>query len=317
MDIRGARLLVIGGAGFIGSHLVDALTRHDVERIVVFDNCSRGTLDHLSTALADPRVEFFEPRGDIMQPEVLAQAMRGIDGVFHLAALWLLHCQEYPRSAVDVNIVGTLNVLECCRQAGVKRLVLSSSASVYGDAVEVPMTEDHPFNNQTLYGATKIAGEQLCRAYFHRYGLPYVALRYMNVYGARQDSRGAYTSVIARWAEALEHNEPIKVTGDGSQRYDFVYVGDCAEANLRAMAATAADAAYNIGTGVGTSLRDLASALQQAFGRAVPVEFGMTGPTFVTNRVGSTAQARADLQFEAAVSLDEGLRRYREWRERG
>jgi UDP-glucose 4-epimerase len=175
-DIRGSRVLVIGGAGFIGSHLVDELCAKDLKSITVYDNFCRGTASNLSKSLKDPRVKVFEVGGDILQTDILAAAIKDSDYVIHLAALWLLQCHEFPRSAFDVNIRGTFNVLEACAAHRVKRLVYSSSASVYGDAVELPMTEEHPFNNRTFYGATKIAGEAMCRAYFDRHKLPYVGL---------------------------------------------------------------------------------------------------------------------------------------------
>ncbi len=181
--IDGSKLVVIGGAGLIGSHTVDELLNEDVSEIVVFDNFERGSLENLEVALADPRVTIIE--GDIAQAIEIRSALDGAAGVFHFAALWLLHCQEHPRDGFDVNLTGTFNVLEACRDAGVQRLVFSSSASVYGDAVEEPMAESHPFNNTTFYGATKIAGEAMATAFHHRDGLGYVGLRYFNVYGPR------------------------------------------------------------------------------------------------------------------------------------
>src|SRR5215472_9929308 len=163
MDIRGKKLVVIGGAGLIGSHTVDLLTRQDVKEIVVYDNFVRGTAENLASALRDPRVRIHEIGGDITQTDILQSALEGADGVFHFAALWLLQCHEFPRSAFDVNVRGTFNVMEACVAAKVRRLIYSSSASVYGDAVREPMDEDHPFNNKNLYGATKIAGEALAR----------------------------------------------------------------------------------------------------------------------------------------------------------
>jgi UDP-glucose 4-epimerase len=217
MDIRGKKFVVIGGAGLIGSHTVDLLTREDVGEIVVYDNFVRGTNENLTEALRDPRVRIYDVGGDICQTDILNAALSGADGVFHFAALWLLQCHEFPRSAFDVNVRGTFNVLDACVAQGVKRLVYSSSASVYGDAVEEPMTESHPFNNTNFYGATKIAGEAMARAYFHRYELALVGLRYMNVYGPRQDYRGAYIAVIMKMLDALDRGEAPKVYGDGSQ----------------------------------------------------------------------------------------------------
>src|SRR6185437_1176772 len=255
MDVRGKRLVVIGGAGLIGSHTVDLLTREDVGGIVVYDNFVRGTESNLSGALRDPRVAIYEAGGDVCQTDILAAALKGADGVFHFAALWLLQCHEFPRAAFDVNIRGTFNVLEACRDNRVKRLVYSSSASVYGDAVEEPMTEDHPFNNKNFYGATKIAGEAMARAFHHRYGLKLVGLRYMNVYGPRQDYRGAYIAVIMKMLDAIDSGEGPTILGDGSEAFDFVSVLDCARANICAMSADAEGRYYNVGTGKRTSLK--------------------------------------------------------------
>jgi len=237
MDMRGKRLVVIGGAGLIGSHTVDHLVREDAREIVIYDNFVRGTPENLAQAMKDPRVKVFEAGGDICQSDILNAALKGADGVFHFAALWLLQCHEFPRAAFDVNIRGTFNVLEACVANNAQRLVYSSSASVYGDAVEEPMTEDHPFNNKNFYGATKIAGEAMARAFHHRYGLNVVGLRYMNVYGARQDYRGAYIAVIMKMLDAIDRGEGPTILGDGSEAFDFVAVQDCGRANLCAMKA--------------------------------------------------------------------------------
>ncbi|MDP9067830.1 MAG: NAD-dependent epimerase/dehydratase family protein [Actinomycetota bacterium] len=314
MDIRGKKLVVIGGAGLIGSHTVDALVSEDVEEVVIFDNFVRGTLENIEDALHDPRVRVFEAGGDITQSDILESALRGADGVFHFSALWLLQCYDYPRAAFDVNIRGTFNVLEACIAAGVDRLVYSSSASVYGDAVEEPMTEDHPFNNTNFYGATKIAGEAMARAMHHRYGLPYVGLRYMNVYGPRQDYRGAYIAVIMKMLDAIDRGEPIKMYGDGSQAYDFVYVGDCATANVNAMKADTSDEFYNVGTGRRTTIRELAEMIVRLTETDVPIVTEPGGMTFVKNRIGSPDKAIAEIGFKAEVDLDEGLRALIDWR---
>ena len=208
--------MVIGGAGLIGSHAVDQLSQGGRRaRSSIYDNFVRGTHENLAGALQDPRVKIFEAGGDICQTDILDAALKGADGVFHFAALWLLQCHEFPRAAFDVNVRGTFNVLEACVRNGVKRLVYSSSASVYGDAVEEPMTEDHPFNNKNFYGATKICGEAMARAFHHRYGLNYVGLRYMNVYGPRQDYRGAYIAVIMKMLDAIDRGEGPTILGDG------------------------------------------------------------------------------------------------------
>jgi len=314
VDICGKRFLVIGGSGFIGSHVVDELTKEDVKEIVIYDNFCRGRMDNLKQALQDPRVKIYEVGGDICQTDILNSAMKGVDCVIHLAALWLLQCYEYPRSAFEVNIAGTFNVLEACVHHKVKKLVYSSSASVYGDAVEIPMTEDHPFHNKTFYGATKIAGEQMCRAFHHRYGLNYAGLRYMNVYGPRQDYRGAYIAVIMKILDRLDQGLPPIVYGDGSQAYDFVYVTDCALANLCALKANVTDQFFNVGCGVQTNIKELTEIILDITGSNLPIQYEPGGTTFVTNRVGCPKKAEAEIDFTAEVDLREGLRKLIEWR---
>ena len=314
MDITGKKLVVIGGAGLIGSHTVDQLLQEDVREIVIYDNFCRGSHDNLAIALKDPRVKIFEIGGDICQSDILSAALKGADGVFHFAALWLLQCHEFPRSAFDVNIRGTFNVIEACVQQGVKRLVYSSSASVYGDAVEEPMTEDHPFNNTNFYGATKVAGEQMCRSFYHRYGLNYAGLRYMNVYGPRQDYRGAYIAVIMKILDAIDDNKAPTIYGDGSQAYDFVYVGDCARANVLAMNAEAVDRFYNVGTGVRTSIKELVDMVIELTQFRLAPRYEPAGLTFVKNRIGSPKRAQAELGFSSQVDLRDGLQKLITWR---
>jgi UDP-glucose 4-epimerase len=315
MDIRGKRLVVVGGAGLIGSHTVDALLRQDVGSVLIYDNFVRGTLDNLESALRDPRVKIYEVGGDICQTDILASALDGADGVFHFAALWLLQCQDFPRAAFDVNIRGTFNVVEACAAKHVKRLVYSSSASVYGDAVSEPMTEDHPFMNTNFYGATKVAGEQMVRAFHHRWGLDYVGLRYMNVYGPRQDYRGAYIAVIMKMLDAIDQGEPLKLYGDGTQAYDFVAVEDCAQANVLAMQASTTDRFYNVGTGVRTSIREVADLLIDITGTKVGIQYLPAGQTFVKNRIGCPKRAQAEIGFTAQLPLRQGLERLIEWRD--
>jgi len=315
LDIRGKRLVVIGGAGLIGSHTVDRLTREDVGEIVVYDNFVRGRTENLAEAMKDPRVKIFEAGGDICQADILDAALKDADGVFHFAALWLLQCHEYPRAAFDVNIRGTFNVLEACVANKIARLVYSSSASVYGDAVETPMTEEHPFNNKNFYGATKIAGEAMARAFHHRYGLDFVGLRYMNVFGPRQDYHGAYIAVIMKMLDAIDRGESPTVMGDGSEAFDFVAVEDCARANLCAMRALPADRFYNVGTGRRTSLKELAETLLQLTGCNLPIHYApRSQATLVRNRIGSPVRAKAEIGFEAEIGLREGLEHLIAWR---
>jgi UDP-glucose 4-epimerase len=315
MDIRGKKFVLVGGAGLIGSHTVDRLIKEDVKEIVIYDNMVRGSVENLHNALKDPRVKIYDVGGDVMQTDILQSAFEGADGVFHLAALWLLQCHEYPRSAFDVNVRGTFNVMEACVAKGVKRLVSSSSASVYGDAVREPMDEDHPFNNQNFYGATKIAGEAMLRAFHYRYGLNYVGLRYMNVYGPRQDYHGAYIAVIMKMLDAIDKGDSPTIMGDGSEAFDFVAVEDCGLANVCAMKADTTDTYYNVGTGKRTSLKELAEMLIEITGCNKPIKYATRSQaTLVRNRIGSPEKAFAEIGFTATLDLREGLKRLIEWR---
>ena len=317
MDIRGKNLLVIGGAGLIGSHTVDKLLAEDIGSITIYDNFTRGREENLAEAFKDPRVSLYEVGGDILQTDILDAAMkqRQIDGVFHLAALWLLQCHDYPRSAFNTNVAGTFNVMEACVKNDIKRLVWSSSASVYGDAVTEPMEEDHPYNNKNFYGATKIAGEAMLRSFHHRYGLEYVGLRYMNVYGPRQDYHGAYIAVIMKMLDAIDRGEAPTIMGDGSEAFDFVAVEDCAKANVCGMTADASDEFYNVGTGTRTSLKELAEKLLHLTGCNKEIQYApRSQATLVKNRIGSPVKAAREINFTAEIELDEGLRRLIEWR---
>ncbi len=308
------KVLVIGGAGLVGSHVVEALIREPVREIVIFDNFSRGDRSNLDKALLDRRVRVFDLGGDICQPDLLGRAVEGCGSVVHLAALWLLHCHEYPESAFEVNIRGTFNVLQACVANDVRRLVYSSSASVYGDAVEEPMDEEHPFNNWTFYGATKIAGEQMLKAFHARYGLSGIGLRYMNVYGPRQDYRGAYIAVMMKILDCIDRGEPPTVYGDGSQGYDFVHVSDIARANVCALKADVAYGMYNVGRGIKTSIKELAELLLELSGSDLPVRYLPSEQSFVTNRVGSTTAAARDLGYDWQVDLREGMESLIQWR---
>jgi UDP-glucose 4-epimerase len=315
VDIKGKKFVVVGGAGLIGSHAVDRLLHEDIKEVVVYDNFVRGTRENLANALRDPRVRIYDVGGDIMQTDILQSAFEGADGVFQLSALWLLQCHEYPRTAFDVNVRGTFNVMEACVAKGVKRLVYSSSASVYGDAVQEPMTEDHPFNNKNFYGATKIAGEAMLRAFHHRYGLNFVGLRYMNVYGPRQDYHGAYIAVIMKMLDAIDRGESPTIMGDGSEAFDFVAVEDCGLANVCAMKAETVDSFYNVGTGKRTSLKELAQMLIELTGCTKPIQYApRSQATLVRNRIGSPKKASLEIGFDATIDLTEGLKRLIEWR---
>ncbi len=319
MQIPGKSFLVVGGAGFIGSHVVDQLLDAGAARVKIYDNFSRGSMENLAEALRDDRTEIFEDGGDILHFDTLQKAMVGIDGVFHLAALWLLQCVEYPRSAFDVNVTGTMNVIQAVINSGVKRLIFSSSASVYGDALSEPIEEDHPYNCQEFYGASKVCGEMLLRALYNQQlsrnaGFEYIGLRYMNVYGPRQDDKGAYVGVIVKMLNALDAGENIVVHGDGSQSYDFVDVRDCARANILAMQAEISDSYYNVGTGIKTSIAEIAEKIVTLFPGNTKVSFDNVDRPYVKNRVGSIANAVSILGFVADYKLDDGLKDLIGWR---
>jgi len=318
MEINGKRFLVIGGAGFIGSHVVSELLKHDVKNIVIYDNFTRGKISNISKQLEDSRCSVFEDGGDIRDVDILDKAMQGIDGVFHLAAMWLLHCKDYPRTAFEVNINGTFNVLEACVKNNIKRLVYSSSASVYGNAVEIPMTEDHPFNNRNFYGATKIAGEAMCRAFHDRYNLEYVGLRYMNVYGPFQDQTAAYTGIIPILLNQIEKNETPEINGDGTQAYDFISVRDAARANICAMMSIVNDENFNVGTGIQTTISDLCNLILKLTNSGLKIIYKPYSEAdsrrLVQNRIGSTKKSKDLLNFEHSIGLKDGLLDLIQWR---
>ena len=315
MDLKGKKFVLVGGAGLIGSHTADLLLKEDVKEIIIYDNFVRGSEENLASALEDPRVSIYDIGGDIMQTDILQSAFDGADGVFHFAALWLLQCHDYPRTAFDVNVRGTFNVMEACVAKGVKRLVSSSSASVYGDAVREPMDEDHPYNNKNFYGATKIAGEAFLRSFHHRYGLDYVGLRYMNVYGPRQDYHGAYIAVIMKMLDAIDRGESPTIMGDGSEAFDFVAVEDCGLANVCAMKSEATDENYNVGTGIRTSLKEIAEIIIEITGCDKPINYApRSQATLVKNRVGDPVKASKEIDFTAQIDLRDGLQRLISWR---
>ena len=319
MKINGSKILVIGGTGFIGSFVVSELLKTNVGKIIIYDNFARGKESNVSDSLQDPRCEIYPNGGDVRDLDILNDAMQGCDAVIHLAAMWLLHCKDFPRTAFHVNIEGTFNVLEACVKNKIKRLVYSSSASVYGDASEVPMTEEHPFNNKNFYGATKIAGEAMCRAYYDRYGLSYVGLRYMNVYGPHQDQTAAYTGVIPIMLNKIDANEAPTINGDGTQAYDFIDVEDVARCNICSLESDAVDEFYNVGTGVQTSIKELCDTILDLKKSDLKVTFNPYSQDdarrLVQNRIGCPKKASEDLDFNYNYDLLTGLQRLIDWRE--
>lgn len=318
MEIKGSRCLVIGGAGFIGGFVVRELLREAAAEVVIYDNFARGKMENIAESLKDPRCTIFPLGGDIRDTDVLGTAMKGVDYVFHLAAMWLLHCKDFPRTAFHVNIQGTYNVLEACANNEVKKLIYSSSASVYGDAVEIPMTEDHPFNNKNFYGATKIAGEAMCTAFNDRYGLPVIGLRYMNVYGPGQDQHAAYTGVIPIMLNKIAANEAPVINGDGSQAYDFIYVEDVAGCNVAALKSDINLGYYNVGTEIQCTLRELCDVILRLKKSKLQVSFkpysADDARQLVKNRIGSRKRAEEEIGFKYTYSLEEGLQKLIDWR---
>jgi UDP-glucose 4-epimerase len=311
--IAGERVLVTGGAGAIGSNLVDQLVQQGAAEIVVLDNFVRGRRDNLAWAIANGPVRVVE--GDICDRPLVSRLMSDIDVVFHHAALRITQCAEEPRLALEVLVDGTYNVVEAAADEGVRKLVASSSASIYGLAESFPTDESHhPYANDTLYGAAKTFNEGLLRSFHSMRGLDYVALRYFNVYGPRMDIFGVYTEVLVRWMERIESGRPPLILGDGLQTMDFVYVGDVARSNLLAADADVTDDVFNIACGVETSLRDLAEMLLRVMGSDLDVEFGPErSVNKVSRRLADTRRARELLGFEAEVDLEEGLTRLVKW----
>lgn len=316
--MKNKKVLVIGGAGFIGGFVVAELLKHDVKEVVIYDNLARGKLENIKKSLEDSRVTLFPFGGDIRETDVLDKAFEGVDYVFHLAAMWLLHCKDFPRTAFDVNISGTFNVLEACVKHKVKKLVYSSSASVYGDALEVPMTEDHPFNNKNFYGATKIAGEAMCTAFNDRYGLEIVGLRYMNVYGPGQDQHAVYSGVVPIMLNKIEAGEQPVINGDGSQAYDFIYVEDVARSNISAALSDVKIGFYNVGTEIQTSIKELCDTILELKESDLKVEYVPYSEddsrALVQNRIGSRQKAEKEILFKYKYSLREGLQMLIDWR---
>ena len=320
MKLKNKKVLVIGGAGFIGSHVVSELLKTEVSSIIIYDNLARGKKSNISSSLQDQRCILYKNGGDIRDVDLLNDAMKDCDAVIHLAAMWLLHCKDFPRTAFHVNIEGTYNVLESCVKNNVKRLIYSSSASVYGDAVETPMTEEHPFNNRNFYGATKIAGEAICKAFHDRYGLSYVGLRYMNVYGPYQDQTAAYTGVIPIMLNKIDTNEQPVINGDGSQAYDFIDAEDAGRCNVLALESNISDEFYNVGTGVQTSIKELCDTILEIKNSDLVVKYNPYNEDdarqMVQNRIGDPKKAEKDLGFKYRYDLKSGLRRLVDWRKK-
>jgi nucleoside-diphosphate-sugar epimerase len=316
-DLQGSRVLITGGAGFIGSHIADQLLSGEgVREVVLLDNLLRGTPRNVEAALRTGRARLVE--GDIRDRALVDRLVSEADCCFHMAALRITRCAEQPREALEVMYDGAFNIVEACAKHKIKKLVAASSASILGTADTFPTREDHhPYNNRTLYGAAKLANELMYRAFNDMYGLPYVALRFFNVYGPRMDTEGKYTEVLIRWYRLLKRNEPPLIFGAGDQTMDFVYVEDVARANVLAMKADASDEVFNVASQRETSLRQLCDALLAAMGsRLEPKHVPLPAErkaVEVWRRLADTSKAHRMLGFGARVSLDDGMHRLVRW----
>lgn len=311
--LEGKKFLVTGGAGTIGSEIVDQLLAAGAEQVDILDNLVRGRRGNITEALSSGRVNLIE--GDIADRELVREVTEGKDVVFHQAAIRITQCAEEPRLAVDVMVNGTYNVIEAAVEAKIPKVIAASSASVYGMAEEFPTTErHHPYNNDTLYGAAKTFNEGLLKSFHAMYGLDYTLLRYFNVYGPRMDVHGAYTEVLVRWMERIADGLPPLIFGDGSQTMDFVFSEDIARANLLAAASPIREGIYNVASGTETSLKELAETLLKVMGSDLHIEYGPErSVNSVVRRLADTSAARRDLGFESTVGLEEGLRRLVTW----
>ena len=313
MDLAGSKVLVTGGAGLIGSHIVDDLVKENAN-VVVYDSFIRGKKEHLDWACANGNVEIMEE--NITDRDALKKAFKGVDYAFHEAASWLRICQAEPRISLDVNTVGTFNVLEACVEAGVKKVVAASSSSVYGESSYLPTDEVHPFNNDLFYGASKVANEQFLRSFYKKYGLDFVAFRYLNIYGPRQPYESAYMDVIMHFLNRIDADEPPQIRGDGSATVDLVFVEDAARANMMALKSSVTNEFFNVAGGKETSLKDLAYLLIKLNGKEgklepefIPMDTGL-----VSRRCGGAAKAKEMLGFETQISVEEGMQRVIDWR---
>ena len=314
MDLSNSKVLVTGGGGLVGSHIADAMVKEGA-RVIVYDSFIRGKIEHLHWARAHGEVQVVE--ADLRDREAMRESLKGVDYVFHQAAAWLRLCQEEPRLSLDVNIVGTFNLLEACVEARVKKIVAASSSSVYGEGLYLPTDENHPLNNDLFYGASKIANEQHYRAFYKKYGLDFVALRYLNVYGPRQPYDAAYMDVIMHFLNRIDVDLPPVVRGDGSATVDLIYAEDVARANMLALKSSITNGFFNVASGEETTLKELAYLLIRLCGKESRLEpvFQMMDSALVARRWGDPTKAREMLGFVGTTPVEEGMRRIIAWRE--
>lgn len=315
-DLSDKRILVTGGAGFVGSYVVEQLIEQGVKEVVIVDNLLRGSRKNIDGSLSSGKVNLIE--GDIRDCGLLDKIFEGIDYCFHLAALRITHCAEHPREALETMYDGTFNILEACVKHNIKKLLFASSASIYGQADSFPTKEDHhPYNNNTLYGAAKYASELMCRSFKQMYGLDYNAVRYFNIYGPRMDTHGKYTEVLIRWYRLIKEGKQPIIFGEGDQAMDFIYIEEIAKASILALKADASCDAFNIAYGKETSLKELCILFLEVMGSDLKPEYVPLPEdrqrVEVMRRLADVSKAEQMIGFRAEVGLREGLKRLVHW----
>lgn len=307
------RFLVTGGAGLVGSHIVDQLVEGNAEEIIVLDNFSRGRMENLDWAIENGNVNVVE--GNILDIHLLQNQMSGIDTVFHQAAIRITQCADDPMLAHDIMATGTLNVAKAAAKTKVRKVIAASSASIYGQAVDFPTKEDHhPYADDTFYGANKMYLESIFRSFKAMYDLDYVALRYFNIYGPRMDTEGKYTEVIIRWLECINNGRPPLIYGDGTISMDLIHVKDVARANILAMNSDITDEVFNIGTQQEITLKQLLEILLKINNSHLEPEFKeerIVNP--VNKRLADITKAKSLLNFTPKFELIEGLKELITW----
>jgi len=311
--IKGSTIFITGGAGFIGSYLTEELLRHQPKKIIILDNLIRGSFENMKSFINNPLVEFIE--GDIRDSALLEKCIAGSDYVFHMAALRINACAANPQDGFEVMLQAKFNLANLCVKHKVKKVIYSSSASVYGLAQNFPTPEtDNPYNNQTFYGGAKLWGEQLFRSYKFMYDLNYVALRYFNVYGPRMDTDGKYTEVMIKWLDCVRDKTQPAIFGDGTDSMDFVHVKDVAHANVLALLADVTDEAFNVGDQVETNLKQMLDLLLKVNNADLkPVHKPANSVNPVSRRLADITKAKKLLGYTPAISLEQGLKELSAW----
>ena len=316
VDLKNKRFLITGGAGFVGSFITEQLLEENIKEIVIIDDFSRGSRENIAQSLTSGKVNLIE--GDIRDRGLLERALEGIDYCFHLAAFRITQCATEPRHAFEVMYEGTFNVLEACAHQHIKKFLLASTASIYGQADAFPTAETHhPYNNYTLYGAAKMANELMCRSFQQMYGLNFNAVRYFNIYGPRMDTYGKYTEVIIRWYHLIKEGKPPLIFGDGKQTMDFIYIEDVARASILAMKSDKNNEVFNIASGVETSLEELCRVLLEVMGSKLKPQYlplpEERKKVEVMRRLADVSKAQKMIGFKTQVNLKEGLKRLVQW----